>query len=150
VCLADSPRVLCSSCVRRVLARLRFRSDFALGFCCSRFADGPSFSSGRSRSSADGPLGPCGQSVFPGSSLVVLVAFTDCPWHLVGLSVWPLWTVCGTWPDCRRGQCRQSAPPCRTVRQCLAALFLGLIPPSFLSCFHVCFKESFLRLEVDP
>jgi hypothetical protein len=24
------------------------------------------------------------------------------------------------------------------------------IPPSFLLCFRVCFKESFLRLEVDP
>jgi hypothetical protein len=89
VCLADSPRVLCSSHVRRVLARLRFRSGFVLGFCCSRFADGPSFSSGRSGPGADGPPSPCGQSIFPGSSLVVLLAFTDGPRHLAGLSVAP-------------------------------------------------------------
>jgi hypothetical protein len=138
-----------SSHVRRVLARLHFRSGFALGFCCSQFADGPNFCRGRSGFGADGPPGPCGQSVFPGSSLVVLLAFTDCPRFLAGPFVWPLLTVCGTWPDCLRGQCGQSAPPGRTVRQCLAALFLGSIPPSFLSCFRVCFKESFLRLEVD-
>jgi hypothetical protein len=89
VCLADSPRVLGSSHVRHVLARLRFRSGFVLGFRCSRFADGLSFSSGRFRSSADGPPGPRGQSVFPGTSLVVLLAFTDCPRLLAGLSVAP-------------------------------------------------------------
>jgi hypothetical protein len=150
VCLADRPRALCSSCVLRVLAHLRFRSGFVLVFCCSRFADGPSFSSGRSGSGADGLPGPRGQSVFPGSSLVVLLAFTDCPWHLAGLSAWPLRTVHGTWPDCSRGQCGQSAPPGRTVRQCLAVLLFGSIPLFFLSCFRVCFKESFLRLEVDP
>jgi hypothetical protein len=150
VCLADSPRVLCSSRVRRVLACLCFQSGFVLGFCCSRFADGTSFSSGRSGSSADGPPGPCGQSVFPGLSLVVLLAFTDCPRLLAGLSAAPSWTVRGTWPDCPRGQCEPSAPPGRTVHLCLAALLLGSIPLSFLSCFRVCFKESFLRLEVDP
>jgi hypothetical protein len=99
VCLADSPRVLCSSRVRRVLARLRFRSGFVLGFCCSRFADGPSFSSGRSEPGADGPPGPCGQPVFPGSSLVVLLAFTDCPRHLAGLSAWLVRIVGHSWPD---------------------------------------------------
>jgi hypothetical protein len=148
--LADSPRVQCPSRVRRVLARLRFRSGFVLGFCCSRFADGPSFSSGRFGSGADGPLGPRGQSVFPGSSLVVLLALTDYPRLLAGLSAAPGRTVRGTWPDCPCGQCGPSAPPGRTVRQCLAALLFGLIPLSFLSCFRVCFKESFLRLEVDP
>jgi hypothetical protein len=86
VCLADSPRVQCSLRVRHVLARLCFRSGFSLGFCCSRFADGPSFSSGRSGSGADGPPGPRGQAVFPGWSLVVLLAFTDCPWLLAILS----------------------------------------------------------------
>jgi hypothetical protein len=93
VCLADSPRVPCSSRVRRVLARLRFRSCFVLGFCCSRFTDGPSFSSGRSGSSADDPPGSCEQPVFPGSSLVVLLAFTDCPRPLAGLSAAPGRTV---------------------------------------------------------
>jgi hypothetical protein len=81
---------------------------------------------------------------------VFLVAFTDCPRHLAGLSAWPLRTVRVTWPDCPHGQCGQSTPPGRTVRQCLAALLLGSIPLSFLSCFRVCFKGSFLRLEVDP
>jgi hypothetical protein len=85
-----------SSRVRRVLARLRFRSGFALSFCCNRFADGLSFCSGRSGSDADGPPGPCGQSVFPGSSLVVLLAFMDCPRLLAGPSTWPLRTVRGT------------------------------------------------------
>jgi hypothetical protein len=150
VCLADSPWVQCSSRVRHVLARLCFRSGFVLGFCSSRFADGPSFSSGRSGSGADGPLGPSGQSVFPGSSLVVLLAFTDCPRLLARLSAAPDRTVRGFWPDCPRGLYGQSAPPGRTVCQCLAALLLGSIPLSSLSCFRVCFKESFLRLEVDP
>jgi hypothetical protein len=93
MCLADSLRVLCSSRVHRVLVCLCFRSGFVLGFCCSRFADGPSFSSGRSGSSADGPPGPCGESVFAGSSLVVLLDFTDCPQHLAGLSAAPDRTV---------------------------------------------------------
>jgi hypothetical protein len=150
VCLADRPRAPCSSRVRRVLARLHFRSVFVLGFCCSWFADGSGFSSGRSETSADGPSGFRGRSVFLGAALVVLLAFTDCPRHMVGLSAWPLRTVRGTWPDCPRGSCGPSAPPGRIVRQCLAALFLGSIPPSFLSCFRVCFKDSFLRLEVDP
>jgi hypothetical protein len=132
VCLADSPRAQCFSRVCRVLARLRFQSGFGLGFCCSRFADGPSFSSGQSGSGADGPPGPCGQSIFPGSSLVVLLAFTDCPRPLAGLSAVAGRTVHGSWLDCPCGLCRQSAPLGRTVRQCLAALFLGSIPPSLL------------------
>jgi hypothetical protein len=111
VCLADSPRVLSFSRVRRVLACLHFRSGFVLGFCCSRFADGLSFSSERSGSGADGPPGPCRQSVFPSASLVVLLAFTDCPRLLAGLSAAPGRTVRCTWRDCPCGQCRQSAPP---------------------------------------
>jgi hypothetical protein len=55
---------------------------------------------------------------------------------------WHLRTVRGSWPDCPCGQCGPSAPSGRTVRQCLAALLLGSIPLSFLSCFRVCFKES--------
>jgi hypothetical protein len=135
VCLADRPGAPCSSRVCRVLSRLHFRSVIVLGFCCSWFADGPGFSSGRFRTRADGPPGLCGWSVFRGASLMVPLAFTNCPWHLAGLFAWLLRTV---------------RPPGRTVSQCLAALFLGSIPPSFLSCFYVCFKESFLRLEVDP
>jgi hypothetical protein len=80
-----------------------------------------------------GSVGFYGLSTAPGRT--VRVVLTDCR---------------DTWPDCPRGQCGQSAPPGRTVRQCLAALLLGSIPLSFLSCFRVSFKESFLRLEVDP
>jgi hypothetical protein len=150
VSLADSPRALCSSRVRRVHACLRFQSGFGLGFHCSWFADGPSFCSGRFRSRADGPPGLRGRSVFLGSFLVVLLALTDCPRLLVGRSAWPLRTVRGSWPDCPRGLSGQCAPPGRIVRQRLTALLLGSIPPFLLSCFRMCFKESFLRLEVDP
>jgi hypothetical protein len=129
--VADGPRAACSSRVRRVLARLCFRSVFVLGFCCSWFADGPSFSSGRSGTRADGPPGLRGWSIFLGSVLVVLLSLTDGPWLLAGRSACPLRTIRGTWPDCPRGLCRRSAPPGRTVRPRLAALFLGSIPPSF-------------------
>jgi hypothetical protein len=90
---ADSPRALCSSRVRRVRARLHFRSGFVLGFRCSWFADSPSFSSRRSGSRTDGPPGLRGRSVFLGSFLVVLLALMDCPRHLAGRSAWPLRTV---------------------------------------------------------
>jgi hypothetical protein len=99
VCLADSPRVLCSLHVHHVRAHLRFRSGFVLGFCCSWFADGPSFSSGRSGSRADGPPGLRRRSVFLGSFLVVLLALTDCLRLLAGLFVWSLRTVRPSWPD---------------------------------------------------
>jgi hypothetical protein len=92
------------------------------------FADGPF-----SRFVSGGSVGFNGLSAAPGRT-----------------TLWPLRTVRGTWTDYPRGQCGQSAPPGRTVRQCLAALFLDSVRRSFLSCFHVWFKESFLRLEVDP
>jgi hypothetical protein len=57
-------------------------------------------------------------------------------------------TVRRTWPDSPRGSCGQSAPPGRTVRQWLAALLFGSIPHSLLSCFRVCFKESFQYLRL--
>jgi hypothetical protein len=105
VSLADSPRALCSSRVRRVRARLRFRSGFVLGFHCSWFVNGPSFSSGRSGSRVDGPPGLRGRSVFLGSFLVVLLALTDCLRHPAGRSAWPLRTVRGSWPDYLCGLC---------------------------------------------
>jgi hypothetical protein len=104
-CLADGPRVQCSSRVLRVLARLCFRSDLVLVFHCSRFAYGPSFSSGRSVARADGPPGLRGRSVFLGSVLVVLFALTDGP---------------RLRPDSPRQGCGQSAVPCRTVRAAIA------------------------------
>jgi hypothetical protein len=129
--LADGPCAQCSSHVRRVLARLCFRSSFALGFRCSRFADGSSFSSGRSGTRADGPPGLRGRSVFLGSVMVVLLSLTDGPWLPVGWSACPLRTVCGTWPDCPRGLCGHSALPGRTVRPRLTAWFLVSIPSFF-------------------
>jgi hypothetical protein len=129
--VADGPRAACCSRVRHVLARLCFQSDLVLGFGCSRFADGPSFSSGRSGTRVDGPPGLRGRSIFLGSVLVVLLSLTDGPWLLAGQSACPLRTVRGTWPDCLRGLCGQSAPPGRTVRPRLTAWFLGSIPSSF-------------------
>jgi hypothetical protein len=129
--LADGPRAQCPSRVRRVLGRLCFRSDFALGFHCSRFADGPSFSSGRSGTRADGPPVLRGRSVFLGSVLVVLLFLTDGPWPSAGRSACPLRTVRGTWPDCPRGLCGQSVLPGRTVRPRVTAWFLVSIPSFF-------------------
>jgi hypothetical protein len=129
--LADGPRGCCSSRVLRVLARLLFRSDLVLGFRCSQFADGPSFSSGRSGTCADGPPSLRGRSVFLGSVLMVLLSLTDGPWPPAGRSACPLRTVCGTWLDCPRGLCGQSALPGRTIRPRLTASFLVSIPSSF-------------------
>jgi hypothetical protein len=67
-----------------------------------------------------------------------------------GQSAVPVRTVRSTLADGPLGSCGQSAPPGRTVRQSLAVLLFGSIPPFLLSCFRVCFKESFLKLEVDP
>jgi hypothetical protein len=124
-----------SSRVRRVLARCCFRSGFVLGFRCSWFADGPSFSSGRSGSRADGPPGLRGRSVFLGLFLVVLLALTDGPRLLAGRSSWPFATFCGTWPD---------SPPA-------PGSFVPWFDSSLLSfVLPRVFKESFLRLGVDP
>jgi hypothetical protein len=155
--VADGTRVASSSGVHRVLARLCFRSGLAFGFCCSWFADGPSFSSGRSATHADGPPGLCGRSVFLGSLLLVLCVLSDGPWRRAGQSAGLARTVRDIRPDGPRGQCGRSAPPGRTVRPswpdgppepvCFASRFDSSLP---FSCFRVCFKESFLRLEVDP
>jgi hypothetical protein len=72
---------------------------------------------------ADGPL----FGVATGGS----VSFDGQSAAQVGRSAVPVRTVRGTQPDGPRGPCGQSAPPGRTVRQSLAALFLGSIPPSF-------------------
>jgi hypothetical protein len=140
---------------------------FLLGFAfdpwCFRVLVGRSF--GRSACAgrtvrgclADSPRAPRGRSVIRGVSLEVLLPFSDSPRlrpdgprYRAGQSARPLRKVCPAWPDSPCGLCGQFAPPGRTVCQGLAALFLGSISPSFLSCFRMCFKESFLRLEVDP
>jgi hypothetical protein len=147
--LADGPRRACSSCVLRVLSRLRFRSVVFLSFCWEKFrtvrvcrADSPRVPGGQFACS---PRTVRYSRCVSGGS----VAFFVQSAAQAGRSAARVRTVCSTLPDSPHGLCGQSAPPGWTVRQGLAALFLGSIPPSFLSCFRVCFKESFLRLEVD-
>jgi hypothetical protein len=74
-----------------------------------------------------------GRSVAPGRT--VRVSLADCPWHLARLSTRPLRTVRPAWPD--------SPPKVDSLVPCFDSFLL-------LSCFRMCFKESFLRLEVDP
>jgi hypothetical protein len=59
----------------------------------------------------------------------------DSPRQQAGRSAWPVRTVRTSWPD---------GPP---EPVCFASWFDSSLP---FSCFRVCFKESFLRLEVDP
>jgi hypothetical protein len=58
----------------------------------------------------------------------------DSPRQQAGRSAWPVRTVRLSWPD---------GPP---EPECFVLRFDSFL----LSCFRVCFKESFLRLEVDP
>jgi hypothetical protein len=59
----------------------------------------------------------------------------DSPRQQAGQSAWPVWTVRPSWPD------GPQEPGC----------FVPWFDSSLLlSCFRVCFKETFLRLEVDP
>jgi hypothetical protein len=122
-----------SSRVHRVLARLHFRSDFALGFRCSWFADGPSFSSGR-----------------PDPARTVRLVFADGPFFSVRLwwFCWLLWTVRGTWPDGPRGPCGLSAAPGRTVRVARAdnpPLLAGQSAKAWQLFSFVRFLPSFFR-----
>jgi hypothetical protein len=129
--VADGPRGLCSSRVLRVLARLRFRSVLVSRFGWKRFRTVRS-------SGADSPRVPGGQSAcsprtvrFSGFATGGSVGFNRQSASQAGRSVVPVRTVRGTLADSPRGSCGQSAPPGRTVRQSLSALFLGSIPPSF-------------------
>jgi hypothetical protein len=90
---------------------------------------------------ADGPLcgvvsggSVCffGQSAAQGRTVRGVGA--DSPRQLGGRSAWPVRTVRPSWPD---------GPP---EPECFVLWFDSFL----LSCFRVCFKESFLRLEVDP
>jgi hypothetical protein len=147
---ADGPRRAYSSRVLRVLARLRFQSVVLSSFGWAKFrtvrvcrVDSPRVPGGQSACSPR--MVRYTRCVSGGS-----VAFFGQSADQAGRSAARVRTVRDTLPDSPRGPRGQSAPPGRTVRQSLAALFLGSVPPSFLSCFRVCFKESFLRLEVDP
>jgi hypothetical protein len=148
--VADDPREQCSLRGLRVLARLRIRSVLVLSFGWTRFQ------TVRNRG-ADSARVPRGRSACSPRTVYYLgfatggsVGFFGQSASQAGLSAVPVRTVRGTLEDSPRGPCGQSAPPGRTVRQSLAALLFGSIPLFFLSCFRVCFKESFLRHEVDP
>jgi hypothetical protein len=69
-----------------------------------------------------------------GPGRMVRCTCADSPQYIGGQSAWLVRTVRPSWPD---------GPP---EPRC----FVPWIDSSFLSCFRVCFKESFLRLEVDP
>jgi hypothetical protein len=59
----------------------------------------------------------------------------DSPRQQAGRSAWLVRTVRPSWPD---------GPP---EPECFVSWFDSSL---LLSCFRMCFKESFLRLEVDP
>jgi hypothetical protein len=136
---APSLFVGCSSCSCSPFVSNRCGFEFSLG----EVLYGPRVPGGRSAGAwrtvrvlpADGTL----FRVVTGGSVCI-----------IGWSAAQGRTVRGVCADSPPHLAGRSAPPGRTVRQSLSALFLGSIPPFLLSCFHVCFKESFLRLEVDP
>jgi hypothetical protein len=146
--LADSPRLACSSRVLHVLARLRFRSAVFSSFGWEKFrtvrvcrADSPRVPGGQSS---------CSQRTVRYSRCVSggSVAFFGQSAARAGRSAARVRTVRDTLPNSSLSG--QFAPPGWIVRRSLAALLFGSIPPFILSCFRVCFKESFLRLEVVP
>jgi hypothetical protein len=129
--LADGPRRACSSRVLRVLAQLRFRSMVFSSFGWAKFrtvrvcrADSPWVPGGQSVSS---PRTVRYSRCVSGGS----VAFFGQSEAQAGRSAARVRTVRDTLPDSLRGLCGQCGPPGQTVRQGLAALFLGSIPPSF-------------------
>jgi hypothetical protein len=112
--LADGPRAQCSSCVLRVLARLRFRSIVALSFRWTRFrtvrvcqADSPRVPGGQfacsprtvrfSRFATGGTVGFNGLSAALGQT--VRGTGADSPRYPAGQSAQPVRTVRPTWPD---------------------------------------------------
>jgi hypothetical protein len=147
---ADGPRGCCLSGVLRVLARLSFRSVMALSFGWAKFRTVRVYR-------ADGPRVPGGQSAcspwtvrFSRFATGGSVHFNGRSAAQAGQSAVRVRTVRDTLPDGPRD-------PSRTVRpawpngppeaECFASWFDSSLP---FSCLRVCFKESFLRLEVDP
>jgi hypothetical protein len=148
--VADGPRLehffVCSSCSCSFSFSIRFVFEFWL----DEVSDSPRQRRRQSAGTRTVRDHPVDSPFFQGSLLEVLLDFFGQSAAQAGQSAVRVRTVCRIWPDNLRGPCGQSAPPRRTVRQCLAALLFGLFPLSFLLCFHMCFKESFLRLEVHP
>jgi hypothetical protein len=147
--VADSPRSVCSSRVLRVLARLCLRSVVALSFrwaMCRTVRSSGGRSAGAWRTvrvlPADGPLFGvvsggfiCFFGQFAAQGRTVRGVGADSPWQQAGRSAWPVRTV------------RPSCPDGPLEPECFVSWFDSFL---LLSCFRVCFKESFLRLEVDP
>jgi hypothetical protein len=147
---ADGSRGYCLSGVLRVFARLSFRSVVVLSFGWAMFRTVRMYR-------ADGPRVPGGQSAcsprmvhFSRFATRGSARFNGRSAAQAGQSAARVQTVRGTLPNGPRG-------PSRTVRpawpdgppeaECFASWFDSSLP---FSCFRVCFKESFLRLEVDP
>jgi hypothetical protein len=148
--VADGPREQCSACVLRVLAQLRFRSVLVLSFGWTRFR------TVRSKG-ADSPRVPGGRSACSPRTVHYSGFATGGSIRFFRQSAAQGRTVRGTGADSPRQQAGQSAWPVRIVRPSWpdGPLEPGCFVPWFdssllLSCFHVFFKESFLRLEVDP
>jgi hypothetical protein len=138
--------VVCYSCSCSSLLSIRRGFEFSL----DEVSDGPRVPGRQSAGAwrtvrmlpADGPFfgfATGGSVGFNGRSAAlgrtVRDTGADSPRYPTGQSARPLRTVRPTWPD---------SPPVR-----------GNFVPWFdssllLSCFRMCFKESFLRLEVDP
>jgi hypothetical protein len=149
-CRADNPRggggrsaqavfVACSSCSCSASLLIRCVFEFWLG----EVSDGPRVLGGQSVCSL--------RTIrFSGFASGGSVGFNGQSAAQAGRSAVPVRTVRGTLANGPLGSCGQCAPPGRTIRQSLVVLLLGSIPSFLLSCFRVCFKESFLRLEVDP
>jgi hypothetical protein len=136
----------CSSCSCSASFSIRHGFEFSLG----EVSDGPRVPGRRSAGAwwtvrvlpADGPLFGVvsggsvsffGRSVAQGRTVRGVCA--DSPRQQARRSAWPVRTVRPSWPD---------GPP---EPECFASWFDSSLP---FSCFRVCFKESFLRLEVDP
>jgi hypothetical protein len=154
---ADSPRAgggqsatrvffASSSCSFSPLSLIRRGFEFSLG----KVSDGPQQRRGQSAGAwwtvrvlpANGPLFGVvsGGSVcfFRQSAVQVRTVRglgANSPRQQAGRSAWPVQTVCPSWPD---------GP---LEPECFVLWFDSFL---LLSCFRVCFKESFLRLEVDP
>jgi hypothetical protein len=156
-CLADGPCgpggrsapcvfVACSSC--SFSASLSIRGVFE--FWLDEVSDGPRVLGGRSAGAwrtvrvlpADGSLFAvhlwwfwCLFRTVRGSGRTVRGKGVDSPRYPAGQSARSLRTVRPTWPD--------SPPEAGSFVPWFDSFLL-------LLCFRVCFKESFLRLEVDP
>jgi hypothetical protein len=128
------------------LCSIRGGFEFWLG----EVLDGPRVLGGRSAGAwrtarvlpADGPLFAvrlwrfwCLFRTVHGSGRTVRGTGVDSSRYLAGQSARPLRTVHPAWPD--------SPPEAGSFVPWFDSFLL-------LSCFRVCFKESFLRLEVDP